>query len=144
MLAFVRKNPLLIIGFFISVVLVVAYASVGFASLSSPKAIWKENPIGMSFLAGTEGSSITTDSVKCAPKVADVVFRPTISNPLKVSLTVGPTETISCGPTPVVITLTVRCLVSASSCRGAYSGTISIFRGYDVIPPNLVVTVTVG
>jgi len=66
--------------------------AVGFASLTAPKALWSANPVTITFSgsAGTGSSGSVGEVVKCAPKVDDVVFHTTISNPTKISLTVSP------------------------------------------------------
>ncbi len=81
--------------------------------------------------------------IKCAPKVSDVVFDTTVSNPAKISLTVSPGGEASCGPAPDSVTVTAHCLVAAPNCKGMYTGTVTIFQGYSTIPPSLTVTIVV-
>jgi hypothetical protein len=58
---------------------------------------------------------------------------------------VNPSTFESCGPPHSTLSLTAHCLVSATQCKGTYSGTIQIFQPskYRTIPPNLVVTIVV-
>jgi len=119
-----------------------AYAAVGFAASSAPKAVWSLNPVTITF-SGSAGSGSVGEFVKCAPKTNDVIFRTTVSNPTKVSLTLSPTSEATCGPAPDPVTVTAHCLVVALSCKGTYTGTVTIFQGYNTIPPSLAVTIVV-
>lgn len=122
-----------------------AYSIVGFASLTAPKAVWSANPVTIIFSgsAGTGSSGSIGEFVKCAPKVDNVVFHTTTSNPTKVSLAVSQGGEATCGPSPDAVTVTAHCLVAAPNCKGTYSGTVSILQGYNSIPPSLAVTVVV-
>jgi hypothetical protein len=60
-----------------------------------------------------------------------------------VSLTVNPTSEATCGPAPDPVTMTAHCLVVALSCKGTYTGRVTIFQGYSTIPPSLAVTIVV-
>jgi len=119
-----------------------AYAAVGFAASSAPKAIWSANPVTITF-SGSAGSGSVGEFVKCAPKVTSVNFKPSVNNPVKVSLTVSPTGEATCGPSPDPVTVTAHCLVAAPACKGTYTGTVTIFQGYSTIPPSLAVTIVV-
>jgi len=122
-----------------------AYMAVGFASLTAPKALWSANPVTITFSgdAGIGSSGIVGEVVKCAPKVDDVVFHTTVSDPTKISLTVSPPGEATCGPAPDGITVTAQCLVAALNCKGTYAGTVTIIQGYSTIPPSLSVTIVV-
>ncbi len=119
--------------------------AVGFASLTAPKALWSANPVTITFSgsAGTGSSGSVGEVVKCAPKVDNVVFHTTVSNPTKISLTVSPGGEATCGPSPDAATVTATCLVAAPNCKGTYTGTVTIFQGYSSIPPSLSVTIVV-
>jgi len=133
----------LIVGLSISLIMVGAYAAVGFAASAAPKALWSANPVTITF-SGSAGSGSVTEDVKCAPKIADVNFKTSVSNPTKVSLTTNPTGEASCGPAPDPVTVTAHCLVAAPACKGTYTGTVTIFQGYySTIPPSLAVTIVV-
>jgi len=121
-----------------------AYMAVGFASLTAPKAIWSANPVTITFSgsAGIGSSGSVGEFVKCAPKLTDVVFHTTVSNPSKISLTIGPSGATS-GPSPDAVTVTAHCLVGAIDCKGLYTGTITILDGYSTIPPVLAVAIVV-
>ena len=140
-----RYLPHLIIGLSISLIMVGAYAAVGFAASASPKALWSQNPATITFSgsAGIGSSGSVGEDVKCAPKTDNVVFKTTVSNPTKVSLTVSPGSEATCGPAPDHVTVTAHCLVAAPNCKGTYSGTVTIFQGYSTIPPSLAVTIVV-
>ncbi len=125
-----------------NLIMVGAYAAVGFAAISAPKAIWSANPVTITF-SGSAGSGSVAEDVKCAPKITDVVFHTSVNNPTKVSLTTNPTGEATCGPAPDPITVTAHCLVAALSCKGTYSGSVAIFQGYATIPPSLAVTIVV-
>ena len=118
--------------------------AVGFASLTAPKAIWSANPVTITFSgsAGIGSSGSIGEFVKCAPKLTDVVFHTTVSNPSKISLTIGPSGA-TCGPSPDAVTVTAHCLVGAIDCKGLYTGTITILDGYSTIPPVLAVAIVV-
>ena len=128
-----------------SLIMVGAYAAVGFASSSAPKALWSANPVTITFSGsgGVGSSGGIGESVKCAPKVDNVVFHTTVSNPAKISLTTSPNGEATCGPAPDTVTVTAHCLVAAALCKGTYSGTVSILQGYANIPPSLSVTIIV-
>jgi hypothetical protein len=133
------------VGLSISLIMVGAYAAVSFASLTAPKAVWSANPVTITFSgsAGTGSSGSIGEFVKCAPKVDDVVFHATPSNPTKVSLAVSPGEEATCGPAPDAVTVTAHCIVAAPNCKGTYSGTVSILQGYNSLPPSLAVMIVV-
>lgn len=116
--------------------------AVGFASLNAPKALWSANPITITF-SGSAGTGSVAEFVKCAPKLTDVVFHTTVSNPSKISLTIGPPGEATCGPSPDAVTVTAHCLVAAVDCKGVYTGTITIFEAYNTIPPGLTVAIVV-
>src|SRR3989442_11796045 len=97
-----------------------AYAAVGFAASSAPKALWSTNPVTITF-SGTAGSGSVGEFVKCAPKITNVVFHTAVSNPTKVSLSVSPINETSCGPAPDPVIVTAHCLVAASNCKGTYT-----------------------
>jgi len=119
--------------------------AVGFASLSAPKALWSANPVTIKFSgsSGTGSSGSVGEVVKCAPKVENVVFHTTVSDPTKISLAVSPGGEETCGPAPDSVTVTASCLVAAPNCAGTYTGTVTIFQGYSTIPPSLTVTIVV-
>jgi len=138
-----RYLPHLLVGLSISLIMVGAYAAVSFAASSAPKAIWSANPVTMTF-SGSAGLGSVAEDVKCAPKTTNVVFHTSVSNPTKVSLTVSPTGEATCGPSPDPVTVTAHCLVVAPTCKGTYTGTVTIFQGYySTIPPSLAVTIVV-
>jgi hypothetical protein len=122
-----------------------AYAAVGFASSGAPKALWSVNPVTITFSgsAGTGSSGSVGETVKCAPKVDNVVFHTAVNNPTKVSLAVSPGGEATCGPAPDTVTVTAHCLVAAPNCKGTYTGTVSILQGYSTIQPSLSVTIVV-
>ncbi len=119
--------------------------AVGFASLTVPKALWSANPVIITFSgsAGTGSSGSVGEVVKCAPKVDNVVFHTTVSDPTKISLTISPSGEATCGPAPDSVTVTAQCLVAAPKCKGTYTGTVTIIQGYSTIPPSLSVTIVV-
>ncbi len=137
-----RYLPHLLVGLTISLIMVGAYLAVGFASLNAPKALWSANPVTITF-SGSAGTGSVGEFVKCAPKLTDVVFHATVGNPSKISLTIGPPGEATCGPSPDAVTLTAHCLVAAPDCKGVYTGTITIFEGYNTIPPGLAVAIVV-
>jgi len=122
-----------------------AYAAVGFASSTAPKALWATNPVTITFSGsgGASSSGSVGETVKCAPKVDNVVFHTTVNDPTKLSLTVSPGGEATCGPAPDAVTVTAHCLVAAPNCKGTYKGTVTIFQGYSTIPPSLAVTIVV-
>jgi hypothetical protein len=124
-----------------------AYAAVGFASSSTPKALWSTNPLSITFSGsgGTSSSGSAGDSFKCAPDVTDVALKTSVSTPTKISLTASQTSFVSCGPPFNSVTLTAHCLVTAPNCKGSYTGTVQIFQPsqYRTILPNLSVTIVV-
>jgi hypothetical protein len=140
-----RYLPHLLVGISISLITVGAYAAVGFAASSSPKAIWSINPVAITFSGsgGIGSSGSVGELVKCAPKTANVNFKTTVSNPAKLSLNVGPTGETTCGPAPDTVTVTAHCLVASPNCKGTYGGTVTIFQGYSTIPPGLSITIVV-
>ena len=116
--------------------------AVGFASLNAPKALWSANPVTITF-SGNAGTGSVAEFVKCAPKLTDVVFHATVSNPSKISLIIGPPGEATCGPSPDAVTVIAHCLVAAPDCKGVYTGTITILEGYNTIPPGLAVAIVV-
>jgi hypothetical protein len=107
-----------------------AYAKVGFASLTAPKAVWMINPLTITGI----GSAL--DPFKCAPAVTSpVTLKSSVSNPIKISLSLSKTSFATCGQLFTPLTLTVHCLVT--SCAGTYTGTVTVTQGYSTIPPSL-------
>src|SRR2546428_5877262 len=123
-----------------------AYAAVGFASSSAPKALWSTNPLSIAFSGsgGVGSSGSAGDSFKCAPPVSGtVILHTSVSNPTKISLTTTLPSFASCGPSFTTVTITAHCLVAALSCKGSYTGTVAILQGYTTFPPDLSVTIVV-
>jgi hypothetical protein len=139
-----RHLPLLIVGLSISLIIAGAYAEVGFASLTVPKAVWTINPLTIKFSGnGGRGTGSASDPFKCAPAVTSpVTLRSSVSNPIKISLFLGQTSFATCGQLFNPLTLTVHCLVA--TCSGTYTATITVTQGYSTIPPNLAVTIVVA
>jgi len=136
----------LLVGLSISLIMIGAYAAVGFASSSTPKALWSTNPLSISFSGGggTGSSGTAGDSFKCAPDVTGpITLKTSVSNPTRISLSTSPSTFASCGPTFNSVTITAHCLVTAPNCKGTYAGTVTIFKGYTTFPPNLSVTIIV-
>jgi len=120
-----------------------AYVSVGFASLTAPKAVWKINPLTIQF-SGNGGTriGIASDPFKCAPAVTSpVTLKPSVSNPVKISLSLSQTSFPLCGQLFNSLTLTVHCLVA--SCTGTYAATVTVTQSYSTIPPGLTVSMVV-
>src|SRR2546422_4773051 len=140
-----RYVPHLLVGLTISLIMVGAYMAVGFASLTAPKALWSANPVTITFSgsSGIGSSGSVGEIVKCAPKVDNVVFHTTVSNPTKIRFTINPNGEATCGPAPDAVTITATCLVAAPNCKGTYTGTVTILEGYTTIPPSLSVTIVV-
>src|SRR2546430_11180621 len=128
-----RYLPHILVGLWISLIIVVAYAtSVSLASGTVPKALWSTNPLAISFSGsgGTGSSGSAGDSFKCAPPVTSPVsLHTSVSSPGKISLTVTPSSFPSFGPQFQTVTITVRCLVSASDCEGSYIATVTVYQG---------------
>ena len=123
-----------------------AYAAVGFAFSTAPKALWSTNPLSITFSGsgGTGSSGSVGDSLKCAPAVAGPIsLKTSVNNPTKISLSTSPSNFASCGPTFNTVTITAHCLVTALSCKGTYTGTVTVTKGYTTYAPNLSVTIVV-
>src|SRR5438105_14127236 len=123
-----------------------AYAAVGFASSTTPKALWSTNPLSITFSGsgGTSSSGSAGDSFKCAPSVTGpITLKTSVSNPTKISLTTSPSTFTSCGPSFNTVMVTAHCLVPAPACKGSYTGTVTITKGYTTYSPNLSVTISV-
>lgn len=136
----------LLVGLSISLIMVGAYAAVGFASSSNPKALWSTNPLSITFSgsAGAGSSGGAGESFKCAPDVTGpITLKTGVNNPTKISLTTSPSTFASCGPTFNTVTITAHCLVSALGCKGTYTGTVTVTKGYFTYAPNLSVIVVV-
>jgi hypothetical protein len=113
-----------------------AYAEVGFASLTAPKAVWMINPLTIT------GIGSASDPFKCAPAVTSpVTLQSSVSNHVKLSLSLSQTSFPICGQLFNPLSLTVHCLVS--SCAGTYTATVTVTQGYSTIPPSLAVTIVV-
>ena len=119
-----------------------AYASVGFATTSQPKATWLVNPVTITVPAGTTGTN--GDSFTCSPTTSGITLIAKASTS-KVSLSVTPSSFLSCGSIPDGVKLTANCLVPAPQCKGTYSGLVQIRQpaNYRNIPANLVVNIVV-
>jgi len=143
-----RYVPPLLVGLSIALIVIGAYATtVNLASGTVPKALWSTNPLTISFSGsdGTGSSGSAGDSFKCAPPVnSPVNLQPSVSDPAKISLTTSPSRFTSCGPQFATVTITARCLVDASDCKGSYTGTITMIQGYTTFQPKLEVTISVN
>ena len=139
-----RYLPHLLVGLSISLIMVGAYAAVGFASLTTPKAVWTINPLTIRFSGNNgAGTGSASDPFKCAPAVSSpVTLKSTVSNPTKISLSLSQTSFALCGQLFNPLTLTVHCLVS--SCAGSYTGIVKIFHGYTEILSEVTVNITVS
>lgn len=138
-----RYLPNLVLGLTVSAIMVGAYLAVDLASAGAPKALWSANPVAIQFSGsfGTDSSGSVGDSFKCAPPVAGVTLRTSVSNPTKISLTLSQSS-LDCGPSFATITLTAHC--TASFCNGFYTGTISIFKDqYTMVQPSLSLNINV-
>ena len=131
----------MLVGLSISLIMAGAYAAVGLAAGSSPKATWAVNPVTITFPA-TVGTGTKGDSFACSPSTSSITLISKASTP-KVSLFVAPSSFASCGSSPNAVTLTANCLVSAAQCRGTYSGLVQLRQpaNYRDIPANLAVTI---
>jgi hypothetical protein len=120
-----------------------AYAEVGFASLTAPKAVWTVNPLTIMFSGnGGMGTGSASDPFKCAPAVTSpVTLMSSVSNPIKISLSLSKTSFATCGQLFNPLTVTVHCLVA--SCAGSYTATVTVTQGYSTIPPSLAATIVV-
>ena len=112
-----------------------AYAEVGFASLAAPKAVWMINPLTIT------GIGSASDPFKCAPAITSpVTLKSSVSNPVKISLSLSQTSFATCGQLFNPLTLTVHCLVA--SCAGTYTATVTVTQGYySTTPPSLMVNI---
>ena len=143
-----RYLPHLLVGLTISLIMVGAYAAVGFASSTGSKVIWSSNPVTIKFTATTGSSSgSATDFFKCAPPVTNVVLLTSVSS-TKIKLTVAPTSQATCGPSYDTETLTAMCqTLTAAQCKGTYTGTVTVHRSSpygNTIPPSLTVNIVVN
>ncbi len=131
--------PHLMVGVTISLVMIGAYAVVGFSASTNPKASWATNPLTIHFVS-TAGRGGVLDSFACSPSASGVVLLAKAST-AKVSLTATPTSFSSCNSFPHAVTLTAQCLVSPTLCRETYSGLVQIRQpaNYRNIPANLAV-----
>ncbi len=122
--------------------MLVAYASVGFATSTTPKATWTTSPLTITF-AATSLTGIAHDSFRCIPSASGVVLDAKVSTG-RVSLTAVP-STSSCSSSLDMVTLTAHCLVPAAQCKGSYSGLVQIRQpaNYRNIPANLSVSIVV-
>ena len=131
-----------------SLIMIGAYAAVGFASSTGSKVIWSTNPVTIKFTATTGSSSgSATDFFKCAPPVTNVVLLTSVSS-TKIKLTVAPTSQATCGPSYDTETLTAMCqTLTAAQCKGTYTGTVTVHRSSpygNTIPPSLTVNIVVN
>src|SRR5437660_9935788 len=141
-----RYLPHLLVGLTIRLIMLGASDAVGFASSSTPKALWSTNPLSITFSGsgGTSSSRSAGDSFKCAPAVTGpVTLKTSVSNPTKISLTTSPSTFASCGPSFNTVMVTAHCVVPAPTCKGSYTGTVTITKGYTTYSPNLSVTIVV-
>ena len=144
MLSPVRQYlPHILVGLSISLVMVMAYAAVGFTAGTVPKATWSTNTVTVTFPA-TVGTGSTARSFTCSPAAIGVTLI-VRGSPSRVTLSVSPPSFSYCGSSPDTVLLTVHCLVPASQCRGTHSGLVQIRQPatYRDIPANLVVTIIV-
>src|SRR5712692_7740484 len=95
--------PHILVGLSISLVMVMAYAAVGFSNGTKPKATWSANPVTITFPA-TVGTGSIGDSFTCnagAPGVT-LIAR---GSPSKLSLIVTPPSFSYCGASPDAVVL---------------------------------------
>lgn len=121
-----------------------AYLAVGFAAASVPRALWSGNPVTISFSGsqGTASSGSIGDSFKCAPNVSGVSLKTSVIPPGRVSLTTNFSGGGNCGPPFTTVTITAHCRVS--NCRGTYTGTVTVIKGYTTYTPSLTVNINVS
>ncbi len=144
MLSAIRRYiPHLLVGFSISLVMVGAYAAVGFSASSQPKVSWAVNPVMITFPV-TADTGTQEDSFTCGLRATGITLVAKVGTP-RMSLTVSPSGFPFCYSTPTAITLTASCLVSAPRCLGTYEGLVQIRQpaNYRDLPSNLVVRIVV-
>ena len=137
-----RYLPHLLVGVSIILIMVVAYASVGLAMGTTPKATWTTSPVTIIFTAAS-GTGTAHDSLTCIPSATGIVLDAKVSQGA-VSLTAS-LATSSCSSSADLVTLTAHCLVPATQCNGSYSGLVQIRQpaNYRNIPANLPVSIVV-
>ena len=137
-----RLLPHLLIALSISLTMIGAYAEVGSASLTAPKTVWMINPLILQFSGiGGRGTGSASDPFKCAPAiVGPVTLKSSVSNPIKIRVSLSQTGFQTCGQLFNPLTLTVQCLVA--SCAGTYTAAVTVIQGYKTIPPGLAITIS--
>jgi len=125
-------------------IMIGAYVAVAFSASTVPKATWLKNPLSLSFQGSNEIGG-TVDSVTCSRATLALTFNAHVSKPDLLALNVSPSA-FSCNSSPLIVSLTATCLVSAAQCRGNYQGIVRIRQpaNYRDIPENLQVDIVVA
>ncbi len=139
-----RYLPHIVTAIVIIAIMIGAYAAVVFSASTVPKATWFKNPLSLSF-QGSNGIGGTVDSVTCSRPALGLTFSIHVSRPNLLALIASPSA-FSCNSSPLIVSFTATCLVSAGQCRGSYQGIVRIRQpaNYRDIPENLQVDIVVG
>jgi len=139
-----RYFPLIATAIVIVAIMIGAYVAVAFSASTVPKATWFKNPLSLSF-QGSNGIGGTVDSVTCSRAALGLTFNTHVSKPNLLALNASPSA-FSCNSSPLIVSFTATCLVSAAQCRGNYQGIVRIRQpaNYRDIPENLQVDIVVA
>jgi len=139
-----RYFPLIATAIVIVAIMIGAYVAVAFSASTVPKATWFKNPLSLSF-QGSNGIGGTVDSVTCSRAALGLTFNTHVNKPNLLALNASPSA-FSCNSSPLIVSFTATCLVSAAQCRGNYQGIVRIRQpaNYRDIPENLQVDIVVA
>jgi len=142
-----RYLPHVIVVLAVASALGVAYNAVILpaATPTTPKVTWTINPLTISF-AASDGSGSATDTFSCSLSAGPIALRTISNSPGVVSLTAVPVNFSNCAESLLQVTVVATCEVSASQCRGSFSGLVQVRQptNYRNLPANLQVDIIVG
>ncbi len=138
-----RYLPYIATGTVIVVIMIGAYVAVAFSASNIPKGTWLVSPLPLRFQASS-GRGGAVDSLTCSRAASGLAFYIHVNKPSFLSLNANPSS-FSCDSSPLIITVTATCLVSAIKCRGNFQGLVRVREpaNYRDLPENLQVDIDV-
>ncbi len=135
--------PYVATGTVIVVIMIGAYVAVVFSASNLPKGTWLQSPLPLSFHA-SNGRGGAVDSLTCSRAASGLTYYIHVSKPSVLALNAIPSS-FSCNSSPLIVTVTATCLVSATQCRGHYQGLVRIRQpaNYRDLPENLQVDIDI-
>ena len=103
------------------------------------------NPLTISFTASAKSGG-ATDTFSCSPSAGTINLRTISNSPGIIAIAVLPASFSGCGASLLEVTVVATCQVSASQCKGGFTGLAQVRQpaNYRDLPANLQLSINVG